>query len=51
MKRRFRLILPMDFGDGKIREVGETVEMDAEAAKDYAHGLIGEEEKGDGGNE
>jgi hypothetical protein len=51
VKQKFRLILPMDFGDGKVQQPGDIVELDAPMAKDYAHGLILVEEETHGGNE
>jgi hypothetical protein len=39
-KRKYRVTLPVDFGDGVIHQHGETVELEMETAKAYAHALI-----------
>jgi hypothetical protein len=46
--RKFRVTLPLDFGDGTIHQPGETVELDTDKAKLYSHALIAlAEEKGE----
>jgi hypothetical protein len=37
---KYRVILPVAFDDGVRHEYGETVELDIETAKEYAHALI-----------
>lgn len=39
-KRQYRVILPVNFEDGVVHHVGETVDVDPAVATLYAHALV-----------
>lgn len=45
MKKRFRVLLALDLGDGVVHQHGEVLELDAEQAAAYSHALMRVEEE------
>ena len=40
-KKKYRVTLPIDLGDGAVHHPGEILELDLDTAKAYGHALIG----------
>lgn len=40
MKRKYRVVLPVDLGDGQVHNFGQVVELDPAAAEPFSHALV-----------
>jgi hypothetical protein len=43
--KKYRVVLPIDLGDGEIHNFGEVLELELEVAVQYNHALIALDER------